>query len=273
MRALFRFIFKNHFVFLFLLLEGISFIFIIQFNDFQKSRFMEYSRNVSSYIYTNLQSFREYFNLRTRNDILNTENARLRNLIESLESIERDTAIITNNARRINYIYTPARVINNTINKQNNYLTVNKGRLQGVYPEMAVISDQGVVGIVKATSDNFATVLPVLNRDFRLSAKNKRNNYFGIIEWDGRSVESVKLNEIPIHIDIREGDTIVTSGYSAIFPEGIPVGIVETVSPSDENFHEVKVKLGTNFRNLVHVNLVRYIYKDEQESLEKESGL
>ncbi len=273
MRNLFRFIIRNHFVFLFLLLEGISFIFIFQFNDFQKSRFMEYSRNISAYLYTNLHGFKEYFHLRTENDILNDENAKLRNLLEKYNAGETSAFSITDTAGRLNYLYIPAKVIYNSVNRQNNYIIVNKGKLQGVYPEMAVVSDQGVVGIVKVPSDNFATVLPVLNRDFRLSAKDKRNNYFGIIEWDGLSVETVLLKEIPIHIDIQVGDTIVTSGYSAIFPVGITVGVVESLGPSDGNFHEIRVKLGTSFRNLVHVNLIRYIFKDEQDSLGKDLGL
>lgn len=273
MRNLFRFILRNHFGFLFLFLEGISFIFIFQHNVFQKSHFVEHSRNFSSQISANVQGFREYFHLRIENDILTVENARLRNLLETQNSGDSSAISITDTVKRINYLYIPARVIYNSVNKQNNYLTVNKGRLQGIYPEMAVASEQGIVGVVIATSDNFASVLPILNKDFRLSAKIKRNNYFGMIEWDGLSSESVLLKEIPVHIDIQEGDTVVTSGYSAIFPEGIMVGVVESVTPSDWNFHEVKVRLITDFRNLVHVNLIRYYFKDEQELLEKELGI
>jgi rod shape-determining protein MreC len=194
-------------------------------------------------------------------------------LLETQKAVDPAITSITDTVKRINYQYLPARVIYNSVNKQNNFITVNKGRLQGVYPEMAVASDQGVVGIVISTSDNFASVLPILNRDFHLSAKIKRNNYFGIIEWDGRSSEIVLLKEIPVHIDIQEGDSVVTSGYSAIFPEGISVGVVESVTPSDGNFHEVKVKLATDFRNLVHVNLIRYYFKAEQESLRKDLGI
>ena len=273
MRTLFRFILRNYFVFLFLFLEGLSFIFILNYNSFQKSHFVNHTRNISSFLYTKVQGLREYFHLRFENDILSVENARLRNLLETQKPGESSAFSITDSVKRINYLYIPARVIYNSVNKQNNFITVNRGKLQGVYPEMAVASDQSVVGVVIATSDNFATVLPVLNRDFRLSAKIKRNNYFGIIEWDGRSSDGVLLKEIPVHINIQEGDTVVTSGYSAIFPEGILVGVVEMVTTSDPNFHEVKVKLITDFRKLVHVNLIRYYFKDEQDQLMKNSGL
>lgn len=273
MRNLFKFILRNYFFFLFLLFEGVSLIFILQHNAFHRSHFVERTRTVTSYIYKNLYNLREYFHLREENEILSSENSRLRNLLERQKSSEQLSVQKNDTVRRINYEYIPARVVYNSVNKQYNYLTVDKGRLQGIYEEMAVISDQGVVGIVSGISDNFASVLPVLNRNFRLSAKIKRNNYFGIIEWEGTSPELVALREIPVHVDIQVGDTIVTSGYSAIFPEGINVGMVRSVTPTDGNFHEVYVQLSTNYLNLVHVYLIHSFYKDERDSIEKESVL
>ena len=273
MRNLYRFIVRNNFVILFLILEGVSFLFIFQFNKFQKSHFIEHSRNVTSFIYNNFHGFNEYFNLRVENDMLSLENVRLKNLIEKHNYEKTGEVSIYDSVKRVNYVYTPARVIYNSVNKQYNYITVNKGKLQGVYPEMAVISAKGVVGIVIGTSNNFATVLPVLNRNFRVSAKIKRNNYFGIIEWDGVSSEYVTLKEIPVHVSITPGDTIVTSGYSTIFPEGIDIGIVAETSPAQGNFHEVKVKLLPDYNNLVHVILVKYNLKEEQEKLENSLGL
>ncbi len=223
-------------------------------------------------MYENLQGFREYFHLKDENNMLSAENARLRNILETLKAGDSTLIQVADTVKRINYQYIPARVINNSINKQYNYITINKGKLQGVSPEMAVISDKGVVGIVIGTSNNFATVLPVLNRNFRLSAKIKRNNYFGILEWDGLSPETVALKEIPVHVDIQLGDTIVTSGYSTIFPEGIKVGTVNSVTPTDGNYHEISVNLATDYLNLVHVYLIYYYYKSERDSLEKGTG-
>jgi rod shape-determining protein MreC len=273
MRSLFKFILRNYFVFLFLFLEGVSFIFIFQHNAFQKSQFIENTRSVTSFIYKNLYNLREYFHLREENDILSAENSRLRNLLEKQHPEEPAAILVSDTVRRINYEYIPARVIYNSVNKQYNYITLDKGKSRGVYDEMAVISDRGVVGIVSGTSNNFASVLPILNRNFRLSAKIKRNNYFGIIEWDGLSTDVVALKEIPVHIDIQKGDTIVTSGYSAIFPEGINVGVVKSVTPTDGNFHEVYVQLSTNYLNLVHVYLIHSYHREERDSLEKGEGL
>jgi rod shape-determining protein MreC len=267
MRSLFKFVLRNHFFFLFLFLEGISFVLIIQQNAFQKSIFVSHTRNISAFVNKNLLGFREYLHLKDENNILSAENSRLRNLLEIYSDSLPDRITGKDTIKRISYQYIPARVINNSVNKQYNYILINKGKLQGVYNEMAVISDQGVVGIVSGISDHFATVLPVLNRNFRLSAKIKRNNYFGILEWDGLSPRRVLLKEIPVHVDVKQGDTVVTSGYSAIFPEDIHVGVIESVSPTDGNYHAIKVRLSTDYLNLVHVYLVRYYFKDEQENL------
>jgi rod shape-determining protein MreC len=157
---------------------------------------------------TSVRSFHKYFSLREENDILSAENARLRNLLERERAafsaskiitdtvIAQDTSVLNDSIRKVNYFYIPAMVVNNSVNKQNNLITIDKGAKDGVYTEMAVISDEGVVGIVTRTSEHFARVLPILNRNFRLSAKIKRNNYFGIIEWDGVSAESVPLKPI-----------------------------------------------------------------------------
>lgn len=273
MRSLFKFILRNYFVFLFLFLEGVSFIFIFQNNAFQKSLFVEHTKNITSFFYKNFFGLREYFHLREENDILAIENSKLRNMLEHQESNGKLYFDSKDTTGRIKYEYIPAKVIYNSVNKQYNYIIVDRGKKQGVYNEMAVITDQGVVGIVSATSNNFATVLPVLNRDFRISAKIKRNNFFGVLEWEGLSPEVAALREIPIHVDVHEGDTIVTSGYSAIFPEGIDIGVVKSVTPTDGNFYDIFVHLSTNYLNLVHVYLIRNYFKEELDTLREGAGL
>jgi len=169
-------------------------------------------------------------------------------------------------------VYIPARVITSSVNKQYNYLTINKGEKQGVSPDMAVISETGAVGIVVASSENYSTIIPVLNRNFRLSARLKKNNFFGIAEWEGRSSEIVSLREIPVHVDVQPGDTVVTSGFSAVFPEGILVGTVEKVEDTGGNFHEIKLRLSTDYRQLYHVNVVSFTFKEELNELENRTG-
>jgi len=200
--------------------------------------------------------------------MLSYENARLRNELTRLGSTELKPGLVVDTVSRIAYEYIPSRVITSSVNRQYNYLTVNKGRKQGIYPDMAAISESGAVGIVIAVSDNYSTLIPIVNRNFRLSARLKKNKFFGIIEWEGRSPEFVSFKEIPVHIEIEPGDSVVTSGFSAVFPEGIMVGTVESVNNTGGNFHEIKVKLSTDYRTLYHVNLIRFSFKTELEELE-----
>jgi rod shape-determining protein MreC len=133
---------------------------------------------------------------------------------------------------------------------------------------MGVISDQGLVGIVLESSANFATVIPVINREFRLSAKIKTNNYSGILQWDGVSPRFAMLTEIPFHVILTVGDTILTSGFSSIFPEGIEVGRIESFSLEKGNFYDIRVELFTDFQRLFHVNVIRNYRQEEQLNLE-----
>ncbi len=133
---------------------------------------------------------------------------------------------------------------------------------------MGVISDQGLVGIVLESSANFATVIPIINRNFRLSAKIKSNNYSGILQWDGVSPRYAVLTEIPFHVILTEGDTILTSGFSSIFPEGIEVGRIESFSLEKGNFYDIRVELFTDFQRLFHVNVIRNYRQEEQLNLE-----
>ena len=226
------------------------------------------ARAFTSAILENFSGIREYFSLRTENDRLSYENARLRNELARMGNFDQMPGTVVDSAGRTSFTFIPARVITSSVNRQYNYVTVNKGRKQGVYPDMAAVSETGVAGIVIAVSENYASIIPVLNRNFRLSARLKKNRYFGIIEWEGRSPETVAFREIPIHVDVQPGDTVVTSGFSAVFPEGILVGTVESVSESGGNFHDIKIRLSTDYRNLYHLDLVRFEHRAELNELE-----
>jgi rod shape-determining protein MreC len=166
------------------------------------------------------------------------------------------------------FLYSQARVINNSVNKEFNFITINKGSLHGVRTEMAVSSPEGVVGIVFSVSKHFSVILPVLNRNFRLSAKIKRNNYFGSLTWPGGSPEQAILTDIPYHVALNIGDTIVTSGYSAIFPEGLMVGTIAEYSRQEGNFNTITARLSVDFRNLEYVYLIDNLLYQEQVNLE-----
>jgi len=133
---------------------------------------------------------------------------------------------------------------------------------------MGVVSDKGLVGIVLESSGNFSTVIPVINRDFRLSVKISSNNYSGILQWDGLSPQKAVLTEIPFHVSLLSGDTVLTSGFSSIFPEGIMVGEIESFSLEKGNFYDIVVKLSTDFQSLFHVNVIRNYRQEEQLNLE-----
>ncbi len=278
MRDLLRFFVRNYFVLLFLLFEGVSILLTVQFNAFQRSRFMAFSRSVTGAVYSELQGFREYLHLKTENEVLVAENARLRNELDrnaEVMYISRPDSLsdtLVERAGSQHYYYIPARVINNSVNRQYNYIMIDKGSLQGIAKDMAVISDQGVVGVVMSVSRNYATVIPVLNRNFRISARIYRNNYFGIIEWDGKDPSLVRLREIPTHVEVSVGDSVVTSGYSAIFPPGLMIGRVASVSQGEGNFYDIVVRISTNFRNLYHVNVISNFRQEERKKLEEMQG-
>ena len=275
MRNLFAFIWKYYFVFLFILLEIIASFLIVQNNSFHKASFLNSSNVISASIFNTTNNISGYLGLRSTNELLAVENEKLH--AQSILSF----AKFYTNLWRINdtiyeqqYTYLSARVINNSIYKRNNYLTLNKGNRHGIKQEMAVISSNGIVGIVKDVSGNFSSVLSVLHKNSKISAKIKKNGYFGSLVWDGADFKICTLSDIPNHVKISKGDAIVTSKYSAIFPEGISIGnIVDfKINPGD-NFYTISVKLSTDFSNLSYVYVVNNLMKGEQITLEEKSQI
>ncbi len=268
MRTLLRFFQKYSNLLLFLLLEILAITLIIQGSSFQRSKLIALNRQVSGFVYNKVDGAREYFSLKDVNEQLVEENTELRNRLDQISSLL-DSATVLNEVKgEHRYSFVQSRIVNNNIYKQYNYLTLNKGKEQGVFRNMGVISDQGLVGIILESSANFATLIPIINRDFKLSAKIKTNNYAGILQWDGISPRFAVLTEIPFHVSLSEGDTIVSSGFSSIFPEGIEVGKIESFSLEKGNFYDIRVELFTNFQNLYQVNVIRNYRQEEQLNLE-----
>jgi len=270
MRNLLRFIIRYHFVILFIFFESLSLILVVRNNNFQKARFVTYFQSTEGYIYNKIDILTEYLDLQKANQKLATENTELKNILQRMcrsDEVffysEHDTVY------RQHYFYTSARIINNSINKQHNFLTLNKGTGVGIKPEMAVISSEGIVGIVKGVSNRFATVISLLNTDLKISGKFKKNNYYGSLFWDGRDYRKVLFREIPYHVDISLGDTVITSGFSTIFPEGILIGTVCDYEVKGGNFYEITVELTTDFKNLDYVSVVSNLQRQEQLELEQ----
>lgn len=267
MRSLLRLLNKYSYVLVFLALEALSILLLSNNNHYQHSRILNTNREISGWIFDKVDGSREYLSLKKTNEILVLENTALRNKLSAPSTIDSNN-LQTADSIRI-YHYEAARVVHSSVYKQYNYLTINKGRKQGVESDMAVIGEEGIIGIVLESSLNFSTILPVINRDFRLSAKIAKNNFAGIIQWDGNSPQEATLNEIPYHADVQIGDTVVSSGFSAIFPEGLHVGTISDFSLKEKNFYEIHVRLGTNFSTLFYVNVIKNFLQEEQKELEE----
>lgn len=270
MRSLLNLILKYYFTILFILLEAVSVFLIFQTNNFHKSTFRNKVDAVSSSIGEKVNVLNNYLRLRHINEKLIDENEELRNKLKEYYIAEPDTfKVLKDTTRGKEYKFIKARIINKSANKQYNYLTINRGKLDNIKPEMAVMSSNGVVGIVQGVSDHFATIIPVINLDFRLSAKLQKNDYFGSLIWDGKNHRKALLKEIPYHVNIKVGDVITTSRYSNIFPEGIPIGTISDYNVEQGNFYKIIVRLSADFKRLSYVYVIDYQLKEEQKQLEK----
>ncbi|MDR0995971.1 MAG: rod shape-determining protein MreC, partial [Tannerella sp.] len=172
------------------------------------------------------------------------------------------------------YATLPAKVVNNSVAYLSNYITINKGKSDGLHPDMGVLSSEGVVGIISTVSEHYAVVIPILNPKFRLSCKVAGSNYFGSMSWNGRDISYAQLEELPRHVAFQVGDTIVTSGYSSIFPEGVRVGTVSSFKKQrNDNFYALTVKLASDFHDLGTVLVIRNYHQKERKQLEQEAGV
>ncbi|HRW62229.1 MAG TPA: rod shape-determining protein MreC [Bacteroidales bacterium] len=272
MRNLINFLLRIHFLLLFVLIEVFSIILLVNNNNFHKASFVNFSRQVSGHFYTRIANFTKYLSLAEENELLVKENARLLNIIESsYKSDEIFFRTINDTILNQRYQYTSASVVNNSVNKKHNFLTIDKGTLQGVKPEMAVVSNGKIVGVVKGVSKNYATVISLLNLDLKVSAKIKKNGYFGSLSWTGNGFREANLTEIPLHAEVMPGDTVITSGYSSIYPEGILIGFISDYEEKGGSFYTITVDLATDFKQINHVQVIGNLMQSEKTELEKET--
>ncbi len=270
MRNFFYFIIRNHFILLFLLLEIVSFNLIINYNSYQRASWMSSSSKASGDVYRTFSNVSQYLMLQQINEELANENTFLRSQLPSSFKYSKDYfSLVYDSLNKRQYSYRTAKVINNSVNKHFNYITLNKGEKNGIEKEMGVISSKGVVGIVKDVSSHYSSVISILNTRLLISGKLKESGFFGALGWDGKDYTHAWLNEIPIHAPVSVGDLIVTSGFSAIFPEGILIGSVESVEKDKgESFYRIKVKLSVDFKDLSFVEVISNDMRDEQLKLE-----
>lgn len=273
MRNLITFIWRNYYFFMFLLLEVFCVYLVVQNNYYQRASFVNSSNQASAKILKTSADVEEYFYLKSENEKLARENAELRSRsLVSFSKVVDDKYLVKDTVFRQKYTYTSCKVVNNSTNRRNNFLTLDKGAKHGVRNNMAVITSTGVVGQIKDVSENFCTVMSLLNSKTTISSKIKKDGSYGPLTWDGEDFRYATLHDIPTHVRLVKGDTIVTSAYSRTFPENIMVGTVESFErKAGEYFYTVVVKLSTEFKKVSHVYIVTNMLKEEQEDLEKRS--
>ena len=269
MQRLFLFFYQYRAFFTFLVLELFCAWLIIGNNPYQGARFFNSSNGMVAGMNNMSHNVREYFLLRQINSTLAQENAYLRSKFEAVNQLHYISTLpaITDSTVINQYHFVSAKVVSNTVNRFTNFLTINKGSQDGIEPGMAVISSMGAIGKVRTVSSHFSVITSILHVDVQVSALLKRTGHFGTIQWDGIDPDYVKLKYIPRHVQPVKGDSILTSGYNAIFPEGIMIGLVEEVKLTDELFYDLKVKLSQDFRKLSYVEVVKNSLKHELDSL------
>ena len=272
MQNLINFIWKYHFAFLFLLLELVSVGLLVHYNNYQQSSFLASANEVSGSAYSIVKNITGYLELKKVNEELAKDNARLRTLNnQSFIQTNTDTVEVNDTVNVQQYIYTGAKVVNNTLHKRANYIILDKGMQQGIEPDMAVINATGIVGIVKDVSQNYCAVLSLLHKDSEISVKLKNNDYFGPLTWQELdAANEATLSDIPSHVIIAIGDSVVTRGSSGIFPKNILVGtIISFEEVPGSGFYETKVRLSANFNNLSYCYIVKNLLRAEQLELEE----
>lgn len=274
MRTLIDFIVKYSNPILFILLQAVSLYLLSTSDNYHSARIVTGVRGSVSFLQKRVSDVSSYLRLREANHLLAEENRRLKELVHPLATssgslFDADMAFTT---KTDSFAYSVHKVVNNSVNKQRNFFTLSGGTRQGIEPDMAVAGPDGVAGIVVTASRNFSVAMSLLNSDFRLSVRLKSSGYFGSLIWDGESPNSALLREIPYHVEINRGDTIETSGYGTIFPQGIEVGVVGDIDKSRGDFYLIEIIISTDFHKLNYVYVIKNALREEQLSLEGEVG-
>ena len=272
MLRLFQFIVRYQAFLFFILLETLSGWLVIRNNHYQNAAFFNSSNKVAGAIHNFNNNVTSYFDLKKVNSHLVLENAHLQTQVSQLQNylVQVNQNLALDKIKIDNYKFIPASVINNSTRRLNNYLTIDKGQADLIKPNMAVINNQGIVGKVKSASENFATVVSVLHPDVLTSALLKRSNTLCTVKWDGRDAGRADILYVPRHVSVEVGDSVVCSGYNAIYPAGVPIGVVSNVDIKEEGtFYDIKIDFCTKFDQLSYVFVVSNDLKIEKDSLEQ----
>lgn len=273
MKELLNFLIKHSHWLVFIFYVFTSCYLLFHNNPYQQHVYLTSANAVSSSVYNGISNVTSYFNLRDINEDLQERNAllemeviNLRNQVNDLRLLTADSTSIPESMSQYEFIV--ARVISNSISSAHNYITINRGKKDGIRPEMGIVNQNGIVGTVDVVGEHASRVISLLNNNFRLSCKVKGSDSFGSLVWDGKSPYYAMLEEMPRHVKYHRGDTIVTSGYSAVFPEGIIVGTIESDKKEvADNFISLRIKLTTDFTQLSTVRAIKSDIKAELDAL------
>lgn len=275
MRNLLNFLFRYNHCIVFVLLQGVCFLLLFSFNNYQHSRFFTSVNALVGKIYEITRNITSYFDLQQQNDLLMERNIWLEQQLlladkRLKEMEEAGTTVWPPETTTAMFQAYKAGVIKNSLNRADNYITLNQGTLAGIEPDMGVIGPNGVVGIVYKTSPHYSLVISLLSSKSNLSCKIAGNEYFGFLQWEGGDSRYAYLKDLPRHAEFAIGDTIVTSGFSTVFPQGMMVGIIEEANDTNDGLsYLLKIKLATDFGKLRNVHVLAREGIEEQKLLEE----
>ncbi|HEY8397764.1 MAG TPA: rod shape-determining protein MreC [Flavihumibacter sp.] len=277
MRNIFLFIRRYFNFLLFLALQALALSFLFRYNKFHEAAFAGVANEITGRINEKYNTVEYYFKLKKANENLVKENLVLRDMLrsnyETADTTHRlvvDSIRVDSLKRFQKYVYRDAKVVGSFVSTQTNFLTIHRGHDQGVHPDMAVIGPAGVVGRVVNTSANFATVMTMISKQFKVDGKLKNSGERGSVSWDGHNPHFVQMRNIPKSVSVQKGDSVLTSELSSIFPPNILIGTVDSVlNDPSTNFYNLRLRTATNFSTVQFVYVVQNTQVEEQLKLEK----
>lgn len=263
MRNLLAFLAKYNHWFVFILLEVISFALLFRYNSFQGSVFFSSANAVAGKIYEYRSDVTTFFSMSQNNKRLTERNLMLEQEVKTLSQyIARnngDSLVLDKYQKQMlkDFRLIPAKVISSSLDKEDNLITLDKGKADGIHEDMGVACGMGIVGVVYMASDHYSIVIPVINKNSNISVTIKKRGYFGFLHWKGGPADIAYIDDVPRHAKFALGDYVITNGYSSIFPPGIMVGkILHVFNSSDGLSYKVQLRLATDFGNLRHVCVI-----------------
>jgi rod shape-determining protein MreC len=277
MRNVFLFIARFSNLLFFLLLQVVALSMLFQYNKFHQAAYMNLANEATGRVYIRYNKIETYFSLQKENEKLRQQNAELLNALKDDYAVPDSSIQVVTDSFRVDsleqyrkFLYLPVKVIGNSIDAQNNYITLHRGSNQGVGVNMAVVGPEGIMGKVVNVSPNMAVAMSLLHRKNSVVALLKKGGGFGEVVWDGKDPRHVTLNNIPRTVKVQKGDTVVTSSYSDIFPPGKIVGYVAQVQEDKStSTYSLKLKTATDFYSVQHAFVVKNLQKAEMDSLMK----